>query len=370
MTRKPHIKHLFNKSGCLTLQALQDYITGTLTPAEQEAVKSHLASCMLCADAYEGLMLFKDKQNLANTINTLKEQVLEHAQARPVFRLKTFHKRSIPMVWTYTIAAAASIIILIGFSLLYFHSRNNPGRELAALPDTSRSGGMVLPGPSFQLHIQPQDTEIVMQEKEKKKDLDNKKEGGDGSGKETQIGGVKIPDSAGLNHIQPVTAEIQMIDSSMAEAGKTQSMREFLDAGNTMTRAKEEPAAVKTSTMVRSAGTDKDVQPGEMESEAPSQNMKVDRMPSFPGGDEALFAYLQDSLRYPTEAREKDIKGMVMVTFIVEKDGSLSEVKIAKGLGPALDEEAIRLVKSMPRWNPGEQHGEKVRVSCTLPIRF
>ena len=96
----------------------------------------------------------------------------------------------------------------------------------------------------------------------------------------------------------------------------------------------------------------------------------VEDQPTFPGGDAALMQYLTNNLRYPTMAREAGIQGTVFVTFVVERDGSITDVRILRGVGGGLDEEAVRVVRNMPRWTPGRQRGQAVRVQFNLPIRF
>jgi len=96
----------------------------------------------------------------------------------------------------------------------------------------------------------------------------------------------------------------------------------------------------------------------------------VEQEPQFPGGQKALMQYLSNNINYPKQAREQGTDGRVIVQFIVKKDGSISQIKVMKGLGYGLDEEAIRLVKNMPNWQPGVQGGSKVNVQYTLPIKF
>jgi protein TonB len=96
----------------------------------------------------------------------------------------------------------------------------------------------------------------------------------------------------------------------------------------------------------------------------------VQDMPSFPGGDGAMLSYLGKNIKYPTLAKESGIQGTVYVTFVVEKDGAVSNVKVLRGIGGGCDEEAIRVVKSMPRWTPGKQRGKPVKVQYNLPCRF
>ncbi len=96
----------------------------------------------------------------------------------------------------------------------------------------------------------------------------------------------------------------------------------------------------------------------------------VESMPKFPGGKKALEKYFTDNLNYPIAAKKAGISGTVMVHFVVEADGSLSDIKIIKGLGYGCDEEVMRLIRQMPKWKPGTQRGKAVRVRMALPVKF
>jgi protein TonB len=96
----------------------------------------------------------------------------------------------------------------------------------------------------------------------------------------------------------------------------------------------------------------------------------VENMPEFPGGTEALFKYLGKNIKYPAMAKDAGIKGKVYVTFVVDKDGSIADVRVLRGIGGGCDEEAIRVVGGMPKWAPGKQRGKAVRVQYNLPINF
>ena len=100
--------------------------------------------------------------------------------------------------------------------------------------------------------------------------------------------------------------------------------------------------------------------------------MIVEDMPEFPGGEEALFQYLRDNVEYPEMEREDRNSGLVVVFFVVEPDGNITNVKIEGGRGntPNMNKEAVRVVQSMPEWKPGKQRNKPVRVSIKLPIRF
>lgn len=96
----------------------------------------------------------------------------------------------------------------------------------------------------------------------------------------------------------------------------------------------------------------------------------VEQMPAFPGGDAALMKYLQENTNYPTIAAENGVQGRVVIGFVVEKDGSITDVTVIKSQDPSLDREATRVVKSMPRWIPGKQNGSAVRVKYQVPVTF
>ena len=96
----------------------------------------------------------------------------------------------------------------------------------------------------------------------------------------------------------------------------------------------------------------------------------VEEMPGYPGGDAKMYEYLGKNIKYPQIARESSIQGRVFVNFVVEPDGSVTNVKVLRGIGGGCDEEAMRVVKSMPKWKPGKQRGKAVRVSYTLPVVF
>lgn len=96
----------------------------------------------------------------------------------------------------------------------------------------------------------------------------------------------------------------------------------------------------------------------------------VEQQPMFPGGQTALMKYLSEHTKYPVVAQENGVQGRVTVQFVVEKDGSISDVHVLKGVDPSLDKEAVRVVKSMPRWTPGKQNGINVRVNYRVPVLF
>ena len=96
----------------------------------------------------------------------------------------------------------------------------------------------------------------------------------------------------------------------------------------------------------------------------------VEEMPAYPGGDQKLMEFIAKGIKYPQIARETGIQGRVFVGFVVEPDGSISNVKLLRGIGGGCDEEAMRVIKSLPKWKPGKQRGKAVRVSYQIPVLF
>ena len=96
----------------------------------------------------------------------------------------------------------------------------------------------------------------------------------------------------------------------------------------------------------------------------------VEQMPEYPGGMQALFEYLGQNLKYPEDAKQQKVEGRVIAIFVVETDGSISNVEVVKPVFPSLDAEAVRVLSGMPKWKPGMQSGKVVRVKYTVPINF
>jgi protein TonB len=98
--------------------------------------------------------------------------------------------------------------------------------------------------------------------------------------------------------------------------------------------------------------------------------LAVEQQPEFPGGESALIAYIAKNTKYPAIARENNIEGRVFISFVVEKDGNISDVKVIRGIGGGCDEEAKRVIKGLPKFTPGKQNGRPVRVQFNVPVNF
>ena len=132
----------------------------------------------------------------------------------------------------------------------------------------------------------------------------------------------------------------------------------LLAMNSTAMRANVQKKVVKTNKTTKKSGANDKVY------------VVVEQMPSFPGGDSALLKYLFENIKYPMSALKAQKQGRVMVRFTVEKDGAITNVKVARSVTPSLDAEAVRAIKSMPKWSPGKQGGEFVRVKYNVPVTF
>ena len=121
-------------------------------------------------------------------------------------------------------------------------------------------------------------------------------------------------------------------------------------------------------------GLDFDSSQGNAQGPTPNEDNKiydvVQDMPTFPGGTNSMIKYFSENIKYPEQAKSKGVKGRVLVNFVVEKDGRITDCKVVKSASPELDNEALRVVSSMPKWNPGKKDGQPVRVKFTIPISF
>jgi protein TonB len=97
---------------------------------------------------------------------------------------------------------------------------------------------------------------------------------------------------------------------------------------------------------------------------------RIEKQPEYPGGTGAMFRFLMENIRYPQKARADKIEGRVIISFTVKTDGSVADVETMRGIGGGCDEEAIRVVKLMPKWKPGEDQGKRINVAMVLPVKF
>lgn len=167
--------------------------------------------------------------------------------------------------------------------------------------------------------------------------------------------------------IIPITLQEKPVAPAPAEAKQVAEIIEIV----------EDDAQIEETIIASTDDTGPQIEIKDIENvvvEAPQQEeeifVAVEKMPEFPGGMAELMKWLNKNLKYPAIAQENGIQGRVAVQFVVNKDGSIVDPQVVKSVDPYLDKEALRVVKAMPRWSPGEQRGKPVRVKYTLPVMF
>ncbi len=176
-----------------------------------------------------------------------------------------------------------------------------------------------------------------------------------------------------VRETQKFTAPVIKKDELVKEDNQMKQMAE-LDANTAVGVKDQEGAKDRTIEAARTDVVEKVVV------EEPKQEVKkevetkvwevVEQQPSFPGGPSALMQWLSSNIHYPPVAEENGIQGRVVVSFIVEPNGTISNVQVVRGVDPSLDKEAVRVCKAMPKWQPGMQNGQAVRVKYNLPVTF
>lgn len=318
--------NLFLDSGCLTARALQDYYADQLSREDAGLVEKHLMSCEFCAEALEGMLFMDDDNAFIKDVELLNSQIQSKS---------TFKTRSFPL-WG-VVSSAASIIIIVGFVFLFQNNNNKEKTQFATVTDSL----------STAVNIQ----------KEEKMDHPGEKGGKKGivetdSGKRQKANledpKKEVEKEISENVVRGTDSTILHIDGVNA-----------VPIGGVMEREQEQVPEVP--------GLQMSVQ---KRTETVMEKTLSAATPQFPGGHEAMLQFLSDSLQYPEKAIQNAISGEIEVGFLVNKDGSLSHIKVIKGMGYGCDEEAIRLVSIMPRWQPVIQGNDTLALAHRISIPF
>lgn len=362
MTKERSITPLFNPSGCLTLKAIHHYQEGSLSGEDQQRVMDHLDICILCRDAVEGLAKAPYTGAVKRDTDTLNRQILEMTSGASSGRSRTpAQKTLIRKVWTY--AAAASVILLASIYFLLRQPHAGHQEPMIALNDTIRTDAdqmrhqepIVAPDPgkiaakdSIPTSALPSGRPVVPETEPESVVIEEEKE-------ILADGLISSGDTAALaDRPEPVQTTDQNIVVEMEEMAVEEPpvIIEGIAVGGVS--ARKEKSAYRTVTV-------------DQEQEIFTV---VEQIPVFPGGSDSLSSFLRKNLHYPEEALARNTEGTVYLTFVVEKDGSISDIRVLRGISDACNAEAIRLIRSMPPWIPGKQRNIPVRFQHTLSIPF
>lgn len=371
MSENYNISPLFDVSGNLTLNAMERYLRGELSPGERALVESHLADSDFDREAIEGL-----QKNGANDLRKEVADLQAEIQLVAEKREKTGSSRISPKTYWYAAAALAGLICL---SVLMFFMFRNPVEKpqlAVAQQDTIIDNVTTAAGQSENSRI----TENTREQEPQKviiTPVNNVVETPPAEAEITlktiQKEAIQAPvEPAGTITLANENAENE--DDVMIEEQMVGGVAVIEDNASEqkMTKSMAEAASENYQVTTKSSltGMDRDVLASIPDTGTSEVFVIVEQMPEFPGGEEALYRFLSDSIHYPAQARESGIQGRVFIRFIVNKDGSLYDIKVLRGIGGGCDEEAVRVIKSMPKWIPGRQRNKAVPVQYNLPIKF
>ncbi len=376
---------LFTLSGCLTVTTLNLLVSGSLESADLAMTEQHIAICPLCADAAEGLKLWLEENpsndelsenpepaspevagdqpfehsrqlkskiskptSFQDRINSLNSQIWQRNYKHKLTERETGkHLSYKPFVW---LAAAAMLVLFIGGFYALWTSNQLDNNRLAQNLKTDSALNFDVYG---KLPFPPAETKSVLTIM-----YDRKK-------------GVQSPPILAI-----VTEEVpRAVSNDVLVKGSTTDDVEFSEYRYMKkTGAREEESNTyrdsRTNPVPFVGHGGAAMKKGETGDESETVLTYATEMPSFPGGDSQRLKFLSKNIRYPQQASENGVQGTVFVSFVVKKDGSLADIKTLRGIGGGCDEEAIRVVKKMPRWNPGYQNGKKVSVLFNMKIDF
>ncbi|GEM_PF-187146 len=420
MENEPDYK-IFTPSGCLSPEGMAFYVQGNLSAKDAALVSDHLKHCEMCALAVEGYRLsvpgeFNEDLELLEASFNYEEEVtpemfneimpsvssdfegprfprLSRKEIREfsdtilrgsqtggiepqsiptkIQRKAGFFSRHKPVL------LAASVILLIAVTggwLFFEIYKTGKQREFAsAIEKEETKAGTVLPAePADSAEAEPAPASPVAIKDEQHPSV--------GIPKPEQTTAIEIvSDDAEIDAEIPTAAEEDIATRRMPplDVKKLQEPSIRKSEGY----AVAEPLPVKEAETIYIEGVQlsenkriKGNKAAEVDMEAEVAEaevfMVVEEAPVFPGGEEARTRFLQQNIRYPQLARESNIQGTVYVTFVVEPNGTISDVRLLRGIGGGCDEEAMRVVRAMPKWMPGKQRGKPVRVQFNMAVKF
>lgn len=388
-------EHLFSVSGCLTENALTLFAHGKLSDSQHVEVEKHIYQCEMCKDSLEGYSLWLQEnapvskntagpqsikaspQAFASRTAMIRERVKQRVDFhKQVASIKNNRKTKKSYPW---MATAATVIL---FLAIFYIVRVQNIFDKNKLAESTQSKSNAPQELMFKIDTSPEKSEVIAQQFTNKKPLK----------KRTVAGSIKqheelsiienddypVGDSRVLvplarrtatekSNTQATQPEVTITELSPVSAKEEISVLEY-KAGTVTAEAIEKKAiADKEETMIEGV---KITSKAERAPKTDEVYVLVEKQPEFPGGEENLLKFLSENVQYPQLAKENGIEGIVVVSFVVRKNGKLTDIKVVKSLGGGCDEQAIAAVKAMPRWIPGEQSGRKVDVSFNLPVVF
>jgi TonB family protein len=339
---------------------MKRYLKDLLTPEEKTWVEKHLAESPFDREAMEGM-----KQNLDVDYDRVVEELNEKVAAAAAQKTVQKPPRRVQRYYWLT---AASILLIASVSvvlvLMFRQSATGPA-ELAMTHQDATSVDTTTASDTSRLTQegdQPDDSGAPMILDPEAKEDDEEPMLPDQELIENEIAAENTePQQHGTEITGIVDEDATREDGQSVSIGGISAPEK--QESNTMNKATNASYTIQADQAERASQKVKARQGTEL-------TQTIDVQPQFPGGEDSLNVFLKKNLQYPEEAIKKGIQGKVFVTFIIDTDGSLSEIKLVKGIGEGCDEEALRMVKKMPNWRPAFYQGKVVRHRYLLPIMF
>ncbi len=369
---KIYSNKLFHISGCLQRQSVFDFVHGKLSDFERTQVREHLAECEFCRDAIEGCQELSESE-LKSGFKRLDRRMDILLKEKTLAVGPNFKRPNNKVYYTL----AASIALLIG-SILFFRMYQRIVKDdevyVAELISQPKAAGVIT-----------EDTTVVLaKHAQEKKYPENMSSAIRLTPAPTIINDQLIVDEADV--AIPILNETKSdkkvmaqpaAESIIAQSGEHKVLSNLAIISNESNRssskkiksagdqiAKDEKGGAASNSLVEPLSY---VQEDAVEEEI---FVVAEKSAIFPGGPLKLQKFIEDNIRYPEAALEQNISGTVYVKFVIEKDGGIDLPQVVKGVDSLLDQEALRIVNTLPHFIPAEQHGKAVRMWYSLPIRF
>ncbi len=426
MDKRLH-NHIFDHGDCVSEPVLLDYAHDKLPTAEKNKVEKHLLDCELCSDALEGLMLIKNPNSLpkikADVVRRFGPEEIKKGRIVKLefrtglaiaasiavlvvtvffFRSTLKEEKTVADVMTNTNEEAEKTIATENQpALIPEELKTDQPTSLPPPSTTINSFGTTanrvdaISGEGSTAGAAPILDEANLKEAAKKRDIpyDNDKED------EMRISTADSKTNREENQFESPTplkpalsknkdSDIPKGEDDALEEEEEQNYRALKTTPsgksaeaskkkvNKSASSNDEPAAAPEAQSISTETLDSEIAMDEAAGKANSTQdevfMIVEEMPSYPGGEIEMQKFLKTNIKYPAKAQDAGIQGTVYINFIVEKDGMLSNIKVVRGISgsPEFTDEAIRVVRLMPKWKAGKQNNTTVKVSYTLPIKF
>jgi TonB family protein len=378
MTKNKKIESLFTISGCLSAETINNYLSGHLNAEETELVKRHINECAFCADAVEGYESIKLNEPINESVRQLNREIEKKYEA--VRSGAPFINRK---VLAYS-SLAATILILVGLFIVINNNKERQKKIISENLITRKESVSITSHDSI-----PEGEQAAKAAMPKEKAAPAQPLPAAGTHEKSEPAIIKTEDKNELaaaetqSKVEPPVAESHVIEekifiaeseviSDVTGSDITAGYGEAESPATATVRSSETTKAVKYETAsVRGAKKSAAKEYYQAEEALPVSTEIMDAPPIFDNdGIEKFKEYVQKNIKYPAKAKDSVIEGEVLVSFVIDSTGKVTDPEIISGIDSLLNSEALRVVTSSPMWVPGIKNGQPVNISYTIPVKF